>query len=209
MDVAAGLVDFQRDRGQRLRRRSAEHPRALGGVVDALLRAAVNDLGTRVDLLVGVLEADGFVPVVDEADALRRMAHLVRADGAECDHRAIRTAAALPQVARAGLGGQRRRGRGGLAQIQQEAGRGRVGVVEDVALSDTHVVDGDRGALWVDQQNALVALDRTDRLGEHLRIRPYRGRCARAQLDEAPSFHRRYLPSCPECRCDGRPAVSD
>src|SRR5918996_1332596 len=120
--VSARIV-LEKDRGQRLRRRARDDPRALGGIVLTVLRAAVDYVAETV--------ASAFLGAIGyEADVLGRIRQPVRADRGVGDYRARGADAAFPLIglARAGL---QLNGLHRFAEVEEKARRRGEGVVKD------------------------------------------------------------------------------
>src|SRR2546422_9486083 len=80
VELVARRVVLEQDRGERLRRRPGDHAGAFGGIVLAMLRAAMDHRGEPVArALLGA--------VADEADFARRVSQLVPADRRVRDQR--------------------------------------------------------------------------------------------------------------------------
>src|SRR5687768_13386850 len=197
MDLVLCRIPFQKNGGERLRRRAGNHARAFGRVVLAVLRAAVDDVGDAVARALLAAEAD-------EADVLGRIGQPVRADRRVGDHRAARANPAFPLVGRAGHGFQLRRLHR-LAQVQQKAGRRRERIVEDEVAVDRDGGGTQRLAFLVDQPRPRVELH--PGIGADGRGADRRGRGG-AKLDEAPAFHPYRLYPFSLCSTVSSPSVS-
>ena len=141
-------VVLEEDRRERLRRRAGHHAGSGSGIVDAVLGAAMDRLRDRV--------RRGLALVADERDVARRIRELVRANRGERNDRASRADAAAPLVRRAVLALERGRRFDGAAELEKEARRADVRVLEDVVGLVLQVAHAQRRAVRVDERGALV-----------------------------------------------------
>ncbi len=98
IERAGGIMVFQQDDRQWLRGRPAKNAGAPGCVVDAFLRATIDNPSSARALVLRIREGDRSVSIVDKAHGARRMRHPMRTDGGEGDDGALRPRAPLPAI---------------------------------------------------------------------------------------------------------------
>src|SRR6266853_1966607 len=121
--VALRIV-IEKDRRERLRCRACQYPRALGGIVLAVLGAAMDHMGE-------FASRRFLVAVADEADFAGGVGEPMRADRGISDDAVVSAHAARPLVGLLVRGFQLRSRLGRLAQVPQKAVRSGKRVVKD------------------------------------------------------------------------------
>src|SRR6185295_3012579 len=181
-DAVGRAVVVEQDRRQRLRRRPADHACACGGIVDAMVGAAMNHVA------VGGRRALRLKP--DERDVARWIGELVRAYCRVRNHRMRGADATGPRIARA-VGAQYVFGGGHRpAEVEQEARGARIRVVEYVVGLQREVSESDRRTVNVDQLRAPVQarLGAGPGIADRTQLRGARDH--RADAQELSPFHR-------------------
>src|SRR5207253_9238135 len=117
-------VVLENDRGERLRCGPRQYLRALGGIVLAVLGAAMDDVSE-------LASGRHLVAVADEADLAGGVGEPVRADRRIGDDAVVRAHAARPLIGLLVCGFELRRHLGRPAEVQQKAGCSGKRVVKD------------------------------------------------------------------------------
>src|SRR2546427_7854604 len=146
--VALRIV-FEKNRRERLRCRACQYLRALGGIVLAVLGAAVDHMG---ELASGGL----FVAVADEADLAGGIGESMGADRRIGDDAVFRAHAARPLIGLLVRGLQLSERLGGPAEVQQEAGCRGKRVVENEIPARLERATPERPARRVDEPRAGI-----------------------------------------------------
>src|SRR5438552_1073739 len=142
-------VVLEKDRRERLRCGARQYLRALGGIVLAVLGAAMDDVSE-------LASGRGLVAVADEADFAGGVGEPVRADRRIGDDAVVRAYAARPLIGLFVRGFQLRRHLGRPAEVQQKAGCSGKRVVKDEIPVRGELVPLERPARRVDEPCAGI-----------------------------------------------------